>query len=52
MFEGGRVPFVLRPNEDGLYSLVGECYVHGLMHGEWKRPNRKVKFQTTSFALK
>ena len=28
------VPFVVRPAENGLYTLVGECYVHGVMYGE------------------
>lgn len=33
---GGQTPFVLRrdPQREGLYRLVGDCYVHGLMHGE------------------
>ncbi|KAB5513112.1 heterokaryon incompatibility protein-domain-containing protein [Coniochaeta sp. 2T2.1] len=34
------VPFLLRPRdgEPGTYSLVGECYVHGIMDGElWRR---------------
>ena len=30
---GGRVPFVLRPCGKG-YTLIGECYIHGLMDGE------------------
>ncbi|KAH7255231.1 heterokaryon incompatibility protein-domain-containing protein [Fusarium redolens] len=30
---GAEVPFLLRPKEDG-YLVVGECYVHDLMHGE------------------
>ncbi len=30
---GSSVPFVLRPAADGKYSLVGECYMHGLMQG-------------------
>ena len=36
VFEGGRVPFVLRANE-GLgrgYTLVGEAYIYGVMEGE------------------
>lgn len=31
---GGRTPFVLRPIADGNWSLLGECYVHGMMDGE------------------
>ncbi|KAF9769237.1 hypothetical protein IL306_013371 [Fusarium sp. DS 682] len=30
---GAEVPFLLRPQREG-YSVVGECYVHDLMHGE------------------
>ena len=38
---GAPVPFVLRKvsseeEEDGLaFKLMGECYVHGIMDGEW-----------------
>ncbi|KAI8664920.1 HET domain-containing protein [Fusarium sp. Ph1] len=28
------VPLVLRPREDGSYQLIGDSYVHGIMHGE------------------
>lgn len=32
---GVDTPFILRPSpEDGLYTVVGESYVHGLMDGE------------------
>jgi len=34
VLHGGDVPFVLRPRGGNRYSLVGECYVHGLMDGE------------------
>jgi len=30
---GGKWPFVLRPQDDK-YRFVGQCYVHGIMHGE------------------
>lgn len=30
---GGSVPYVLR-REGEVYKLVGDCYVHGVMHGE------------------
>jgi hypothetical protein len=31
---GGRVPYILRPKDGGVYELVGESYVHGFMKGE------------------
>ncbi|KAH7310863.1 heterokaryon incompatibility protein-domain-containing protein, partial [Stachybotrys elegans] len=34
IFDGGRVPFVLRPRGNGHFSLIGECYVDGMMRGE------------------
>ena len=34
VFEGVRVPFVLRPVSGGGYKLVGDAYVHGIMRGE------------------
>ncbi|KAF5975494.1 ankyrin het domain-containing protein [Fusarium coicis] len=34
ILEGCRVPCLLRPTGDGRYKLVGEAYVHGIMHGE------------------
>ena len=30
---GGNVPFVLHPDGQGQYTLVGECYVSGIMQG-------------------
>ena len=34
VFLGGAVPFVIRDTNNGNASLVGDCYVHGLMDGE------------------
>lgn len=34
IFLGGAVPFLVRPQLDGRYSLHGEAYVHGVMDGE------------------
>ncbi|KAH7014782.1 heterokaryon incompatibility protein-domain-containing protein [Ilyonectria destructans] len=31
---GGEVPFVIRPTGRGTYTLVGECYIDGVMDGE------------------
>lgn len=34
VLRGGRVPFILRKIAENEYTIVGECYVHGIMHGE------------------
>jgi hypothetical protein len=34
ILQGGKVPYVLRTQDSGASSLVGECYVHGIMMGE------------------
>ncbi|KAF4633399.1 hypothetical protein G7Y89_g4718 [Cudoniella acicularis] len=40
---GSRVPFVLRECGKGLFKLVGECYIHGIMDGEaMKRGDMEV----------
>jgi hypothetical protein len=31
---GGDVPFISRPKPQGHYTLIGECYVSGIMRGE------------------
>jgi hypothetical protein len=31
---GGKTPYILRGVDDGMYQLVGEAYVHGIMAGE------------------
>jgi hypothetical protein len=40
VLHGSSVPFVLRPAEDGLWRLVGECYIYDVNEGravrEWK----------------
>ncbi len=28
----GQVPYVLRPRNDGCYTVVGECYLDEIMH--------------------
>jgi hypothetical protein len=42
LFDGAITPFIVRPNlktdgEATIYTLVGECYIHGLMYGEGMR---------------
>ncbi|KAH7409121.1 heterokaryon incompatibility protein-domain-containing protein [Cadophora sp. MPI-SDFR-AT-0126] len=39
---GGEVPYVLRPAGGGYFTVIGECYVDGIMHGE------SLSFDTTS----
>ena len=31
---GSAAPFVLREDRDGVFMLVDECYIHGIMDGE------------------
>jgi WD repeat-containing protein 55 len=42
VFLGSHIPFVIRRQETGeSYQLVGECYIHGIMHGETRQMNLK-----------
>jgi hypothetical protein len=34
LIAGFPIPLILRRNNDGKYRLVGDAYVHGIMHGE------------------
>ncbi|KAF2500807.1 HET-domain-containing protein, partial [Lophium mytilinum] len=34
VFLGAKTPYILRPSGQGAYTLVGEAYLHGIMHGE------------------
>ena len=40
VLHGGQIPFVLRPTDNGLWRLVGECYLYdvneGRVHREWE----------------
>jgi hypothetical protein len=40
IFLDAAVPFVFRELSRGPYQLVGECYVHGIMDGEFMVENR------------
>ena len=37
---GAKVPYVLRPKGGGEYELVGEAYVHDVMHGEFVKERK------------
>ena len=41
IFYNARQPFVLRKLEDNSFKLIGECYVHGIMHGEALKEGEK-----------
>ncbi|KAL2064662.1 hypothetical protein VTL71DRAFT_3800 [Oculimacula yallundae] len=45
ILEGAKIPFVLRPNDDGSYELVGEAYVHGVMQGELFEKGEQIDFR-------
>jgi hypothetical protein len=34
---GAEVPFFLKECGNGMFKLVGECYIHGIMDGEFMR---------------
>ncbi|KIW08025.1 uncharacterized protein PV09_00970 [Verruconis gallopava] len=46
LFKGARMPLLIRADENG-WRLVGDSYVHGIMHGEAWRPD-----QARSFAIR
>jgi hypothetical protein len=37
IFRGAQLPYVLRRDGAGRFKIIGECYLHGLMHGESDR---------------
>ena len=43
IFFGGNIPFILREGHEGQYELVGETYVHGIMHGEWMKDDPNIE---------
>ncbi|KAK6223971.1 hypothetical protein LQW54_000117 [Pestalotiopsis sp. IQ-011] len=48
---GGKMPFCLRPLENGSYHLVGECYVHGFMEGQAIDDLRQGHYSETNFEI-
>jgi hypothetical protein len=35
LFSGAKFPYVLRQTGEGIFMLIGEAYVHGIMYGEY-----------------
>jgi hypothetical protein len=50
VLRGGSLPLVLRPLGKGYWNLIGECYVHGIMNGDWAKAASEE--QVTTFFLK
>ncbi|KAL2071818.1 hypothetical protein VTL71DRAFT_13053 [Oculimacula yallundae] len=53
LFEGAKFPYVLRRgrgNDDELYTLVGEAYVHGVMYGEFLQDRTKGRLRAFTMA--
>ena len=42
---GAKMPFVLRSLENGRYKLLGQAYVHGIMHGEAVEGSDRGEFE-------
>lgn len=34
IIKGAEIPYIIRPLANGQYNFIGQCYVHGIMHGE------------------
>ncbi|CAI6092927.1 unnamed protein product [Clonostachys chloroleuca] len=45
LIAGCHVPFILRPQAEGRYSVVGDCYLHGIMDGEAWDEGRAVTME-------
>jgi hypothetical protein len=48
---GNETPLLLRRVDDGRYSFVGECYVHGLMDGEVWEHERSGPIELQEFRI-
>lgn len=46
---GGQTPYVVRPNDDGTWKFVGECYVHGIMNGEVMEESHRPEHSGESY---
>ncbi|OLN85442.1 Heterokaryon incompatibility protein 6, OR allele 10 [Colletotrichum chlorophyti] len=43
IFLGGKTPYIVRELESGVFQVVGEAYVHGVMYGEFMTDSVEVK---------
>ncbi|OCK80879.1 HET-domain-containing protein [Lepidopterella palustris CBS 459.81] len=50
---GASVPYILRQSsEDGIYHLVGDCYIYGVMRGEITQQAEEGKYKLETILLK
>ncbi|KAI0534913.1 hypothetical protein GGR58DRAFT_519816 [Xylaria digitata] len=52
ILKGCNAPLILRPAENGTYSVLGECYVDGVMHGEAMSDLEKGRYQTRTIIIR
>ena len=43
LFDGGSLPYVIRPRGDGTFTFIGDCYLDGVMYGEVMVEGREVE---------
>jgi hypothetical protein len=43
IFQGGSTPYILQRSRKGTYMFRGDCYIHGIMHGEALQEKHKME---------
>ncbi|KAK4696274.1 hypothetical protein P7C71_g1628, partial [Lecanoromycetidae sp. Uapishka_2] len=43
IFLGAKTPSIIRSGKDGMYQLVGEAYIHGMMDGQMMETNLEAE---------
>lgn len=51
VLKGCNAPLILRPAGNGTHSVVGECYVDGVMKGEAMRDLEARKYEVKDIVL-
>ncbi|KAJ3566474.1 hypothetical protein NPX13_g7116 [Xylaria arbuscula] len=51
ILKGCKAPVILRPAGDGTYSILGECYIDGIMHGEAMEDLAAGRYQARQIIL-
>lgn len=48
---GGQATFLLREAESGMYEMIEDCYINGLMDGEAMKEYEEGKHVKTTFRI-